>query len=161
MGKKSKYESNIVPNLDRIAAWARDGITEKKMAETLHVAYTTWKDYKTRYPSFSSLLARNKEYVDNVEMVNAYKKRAEGYTTTEKRLVYAFVADPNTGEVKRQLVQEIIQEKHVPGDPRAMENWLRLRQREVWGEAIQTDEENRGGIAFLSERKKLEEPKDE
>lgn len=133
MPRRSKYETNILPRLEEIEAWARDGVPEDEMARRLSVAYSTFRRYKEQYSALSAPLARTREYVDLVEMVGAYKKRAMGYTYTETKRVYEIEKDPAGKEIK---VLKGIQEtqKHVPGDPRAMENWLRIRQPELWGQ---------------------------
>lgn len=139
MPRKSKYDAYIAPRFDEIEAWARDGVSEEDMARRLQVAYSTFRTYKDKYPAFSALLTRTRDYVDLVEMVGAYKKRAMGYMVTETKKIYKTTVDSNGNEVQVLAeVQEI--QKHVPGDPRAMENWLRVRQPDLWGHVQDTDE---------------------
>ena len=133
MPRKSKYERNIAPRLEEIEAWARDGVSEEVMARRLSVAYSTFRKYKETFPALSAVLARTREYVDLVEMVGAYKKRAMGYTYTETKRIFKVTSTDDGREVRvLDSIQET--ERHVPGDPRAMENWLRIRQPELWGQ---------------------------
>ena len=157
--RKSNYDTRVKPHLDRIKAWARDGIAEKKMREELNVSSSAWEEYKNKHPELKEILARTRDFVDNVEMVNAYKQRAEGYTTIETRREYAYLLNPQTMKRERILVKEIEQEKHVPGDPRAMENWLRLRQKATWG-GIEVSE-GKSGVVIIPAKAKLEPPKGE
>ena len=40
---QSKYETHVLPNLDKIIKWAKAGATAKEIAGKLHVAYSTFK----------------------------------------------------------------------------------------------------------------------
>lgn len=152
MPRKSKYETNILPRLQEIEAWARDGVPEEVMARRLNVAYSTFRKYKQDYSALSAPLARTREYVDLVEMVGAYKKRAMGYNYTETKRIYKVTTTDDGREIRiLEGIQEI--EKHVPGDPRAMENWLRIRQPETWG-TIQAPE-NETPVIMVQEQEQL------
>lgn len=152
---KSKYETNVKPRLAEIEAWARDGVPESKMMVALGVGRESFYRYKKEHSELSNILARTKEYVDKVEMVNAYKKRAEGYTTEEWTRVWEWRPDSETGEMVRMLVKETCSQKHVPGDARAMENWLRLRQRLDWGD-VQQDDGDQHGVVLIPRRSEIE-----
>ncbi len=152
---KDKYKTHVLSRFKEIEAWCRDGISEKKIAKNLGIAYSTFREYKDKYSALSALLARTKDYVDLVEMVGAYKKRAEGYDTIETKKEYAYIFDEATGKTKKVLVKETEQTKHVPGDPRAMENWLRIRQRALWGETIVINDENENKVVLIPERQVL------
>lgn len=145
---KSKYYTKVEPHLDLIEAWIRDGANEKMVALKLGVAYSTFREYKKIFPALSARLTRTKEVVDNVEVVNAYLRRAIGYTTVERKKTYKYIPD-TSGNMIRVLVEEIEQEKHIPGDPRAMENWLRLRQKDTWGAAAEVLEDNEEGKGIV------------
>ena len=42
---KSKYETHVLPNLDKIIKWAKAGATAKEIAANLHIAYSTFRKY--------------------------------------------------------------------------------------------------------------------
>ncbi len=129
---KGKYESNVLPRLDEIEAWARDGVSDEDIARNLAVAYSTFRRYKETHQALSAALARGKDYVDNVIVTNAYLRRITGYDTTETRREYVYVQDPGGGEPVRMLSKETEQVRHIPGDPRAAEFWLVNRQKLKW-----------------------------
>ena len=153
---RSKYETNVAPYFDWIEAWCRDGIAEHKIAEKLNVSYASFREYKAKYPALSAILARTKEYVDLVEMVGAYKRRAEGYTVEEKTIRYKYVKRRD-GTIEKVPVGESVTQKHIPGDPRAMENWLRLRQKEMWRDAIDVEEGSSGGGVIVIPKIEVDE----
>jgi len=102
------------------------------MAQNLGVAYSTFRTYKEKYPALSAVLTRTRAYVDNVTVVGAMLKRAIGYTAVEIREEYEYEQDKKTGKRKKVKVREVHQEKHVPGDPRLLELWLKIRMPDVW-----------------------------
>lgn len=139
---KSKWETHVQPNLEEIEAWARDGVCDKDIAQNLGVAYSTFRDYRDKHPALAAALARSKDYVDKVIVVNAYLRRITGYDAVETRREYTVMG----GE--RILSKEIEQTRHIPGDPRAAEFWLTRRQGKDWPMKVSGEEqpENDGGI---------------
>lgn len=132
MGKKSKYESHVLPRLDEIEAWARDGISDENIACNLSIAYSTFRRYRDENEALSAVLARGKEYVDDVIVTNAYLKRITGYDTTEIKREYKWERNEETGVRVRVLTKETEQVRHIPGDPRAAEFWLANRKSDRW-----------------------------
>lgn len=156
------YKSHIEPHLPEIEAWARDGLDEKTMARNCRVSETTWKKYKSTVASFAALLARNKSYVDNVVVVNAYLKRVIGYDVDEPTKVYKYEYHED-GTVEKVLVKETVTTRHIPGDPRAGEFWLSRRMGDKWPMAVRAvadliPEEQAGGGVVLIPEVKAEEP---
>ena len=92
---KSKYESHVLPKLDLVEKWARDGLGTKQIAKNLGIAESTFWDYSTRYPEFSSRLAKGREVVDT-EVENAFLKRITGYDTD----------DDSWAELKQEFVDK-------------------------------------------------------
>lgn len=150
MRGKGYYDRIVKPRFDEIEAWLRDGMTDAQIAHRLGISPITFCKYKNEHEEFRELTKRTKEYVDNVEMVGAYKRRAEGYTveTTRKKYIYKIKEDGSTEKV---LVSEEVKEVHVPGDARAMEFWLRHRQKESWG-GDTGPETTDSGVIILQER---------
>ena len=144
---KSKYETRVLPKLALITAWARDGVSDKQIAENLGVAYSTFRVYRDREPALSAALAQGKEYVDEVVVTNAYLRRITGYDAVETRREYTYV-ETDDG-VERQLVKETEQLRHIPGDPRAAEFWLTRRQPAKWPMHPEQGEETDGGGVIL------------
>ena len=151
MAKKSKYETHVLPNLERIEAWTRDGVSEKDVAANLGVAYSTFREYKRSYPALSALLTRTRDYVDNVVVTNAYLRRVTGYDAVEVRREYLMVPQEGGGLV-RTLVKEIEQVRHIPPDPRAGEFWLTNRQPDLWKYKPEggSEESEGGGVIELA-----------
>ncbi len=150
---KSKYESHVLPKLDLIEAWARNGVSDEDISKNLGIAYSTFRRYKEANEALSAALARRKDYVDLVIVENAFLRRITGYDTIETRREYAVVDDPGGGEPVRALVKETEQVRHIPGDPRAAEFWLTNRQRARWKRAPETEGDggSEGGVIMIPE----------
>lgn len=65
---KSKYETHVLPNLERIEKWAKEGATAKDIAAKLKIAYSTLRKYidlgqdgDGRYTALSDAFARGCE----------------------------------------------------------------------------------------------------
>lgn len=154
---QNKYLTHVLPKMDEIAAWARDGVREEDMAKNCGVAFSTWREYKNREPALSAVLKANKDYVDKVVVVNAYLKRVTGYDVTEYKREYKYVKDPDTGERVKVLDKVTEQTKHIPGDPRAAEFWLSRRQGKDWPARVEAERDQGGtdgtGVVLLPEVK--------
>lgn len=120
---KTKYEQNVEPKLLQVEAWARNGLTDKQIADNLGIAYSTFYDYKNKHSEFSESLKKGKEVVD-IEVENALLKRALGYdydeTTAER--------NPNTGKM---VVTKVVR-KQVAPDTTAQIFWLKNRLPDKW-----------------------------
>lgn len=151
MPRRNKYDTHVKPRLDEVEAWIRDGLTNKEVAKKLRVSEDSLYTYQKKYPELKDILRKTKDYVDQVEMVGAYKRRAMGYTivTTRQKYRYRHRMD---GTVEKILENEEVKEVHVPGDARAMENWLRHRLKDQWGDIAEIDNSKEAGVIVLKER---------
>jgi len=81
---KSRYETHVEPNLEKIPQWRRNGLTEKQVAKKLGVAYSTLRKYIDEHPALSAAIKKGKEdLVENLK--DSLYKRALGYEYEEKK----------------------------------------------------------------------------
>lgn len=79
---KSKWEE-VKEKLVLIEGWAREGFTNKQIAEKLGINPDTLYQYQKKYPEFSETLKKGKEVVD-YQVENALLKSAlEGNITAQ------------------------------------------------------------------------------
>ena len=123
---KSKWDS-VKDKLDLVECWARDGLTDEQIANNLGIGYTTFKDYKKRYPSFSTALKKGKEVVD-YEVENALLKRALGYSYEEKTIEKLW---NESKEEYEEVVTKRVRKEVVP-DTTAQIFWLKNRKPNKW-----------------------------
>ena len=117
---KGKYEYWLTPEgLLKIEGWARDGLTDEQIANSMGVNKATLYRWKEKYCDICNALKRGKEVVDR-QVENALLKRALGYTYEE--ITY------EGGVETKRVVKEV-----VP-DTTAQIFWLKNRKREAWAD---------------------------
>lgn len=130
---KSKYEEYVLSKFTLIEGWVRDGLTDKQIAHNLGIAYSTFKEYKSKYADLAALLKRNKEIVD-YEVENALLERARGKTVTLMRpfkVKNKFFDNGHLVEEKESIVYAEYQE-YIPPDTTAQIFWLKNRKPDKW-----------------------------
>ncbi|WP_276704266.1 transposase [Romboutsia ilealis] len=124
---RSKWDTNVKDKLVLVEGWARNGLTEQQIAKNLGVAYSTFRDYKTKYPALSAVLKKGREVID-FEVEGALIKRALGYSYVEE--TKELVEDEMTGSAELKVIKTIT--KHVAPDVTAQIFWLKNRKPEEW-----------------------------
>ena len=150
----SKYETHVLPYLDRIEKWVMEGATAKEVAKKLNIAYSAFKKYMAKgrdgeegYEALVACFARAQEDPDdNVEA--ALYKRACGFEYDEVTVEEKLTRDGIVVEVKKVV------RKTVPPDPTSAMFWLTNRRPLVW-KYKQTeqaaDDGTETGVAILPE----------
>lgn len=106
-GRKSKYESNVEPYIERIPKWRKDGLTEEQIAKRLGVAYSTLKQYKNQYSALMAALKEGeKELIEQLE--ESLYKRAMGYEYEETEITVSKESNKPTKikKVKKYLAPD-------------------------------------------------------
>lgn len=130
--KTKKYLENVEPRLKEVQAWARDGFTEEEIAIKLDIAYSTFRDYKSKYSALSAALKCAREYDD--EVVNALHKNTLGgivdlkVPVKCKRRYY----NDNGKLVEEEYVVDAIKQEYIKPDTMAQIYWLNNRVPDKW-----------------------------
>ena len=122
---RSKYQEWLEDdNLIKIAAWARDGLTDEQIAKNMGIAYSTLREWKKKYSAISAALKRGKEVVD-FEVENAlYKNAMGGYIEEEK----TYISEVNGVVTKRKEIYK----RYIKPDTTAQIFWLKNRKPDKW-----------------------------
>lgn len=158
MARANKY-ALIKKNFPKIEQLLQRGITEKEIARSIGVAYSTWNKYKATVTEFSELIIKSREKpVD--ELLDAMYKSGLGFTRKIQRVqkIKVEYIDPITGKklVKEEL-QPYEEEIYIPPNFQAAKflimNWgkergyasepklIELREKEL-EHKIEQDEKN-------------------
>lgn len=134
MARKGQYEEWTTDDgIMQIEGWARDGLTNKQIAQNIGVserAFTRWvKDFE----SISSALKRGKAPVD-IQVENALLKRALGYeyeekTTEIEEIPYIGKDGKEHIKTKKHIKKTV---KQVAPDVTAQIYWLKNRRPDKW-----------------------------
>lgn len=106
MARANKY-TVIKRNFDKIEQLLGRGITEKEVARTIGIAYSTWNKYKASEQEFSELIIKSREKPVN-ELIDAMFMSGKGFTrkiTRYMKVKEEFI-DPLTG---KKLVKEVLE----------------------------------------------------
>ncbi len=90
-GRPNKYFSHIKPKLAKITEMCLT-MTEKQIATALGVGYSSWCDYKSKYPELSDAIKRGRDDLV-VDLKSALIKKAKGFTYTEKKKTIRQIGD--------------------------------------------------------------------
>ena len=152
---KSKYETHVLPYLDKIEAWARKGATAKEIADKLHVAYSTFRKYldegekgDERYTALSAAFTRGCEEPDDM-VEAALHKRACGISYDE------YTYESKWSEAAQDFVEVCTRRvrKYIPPDPTSAMFWLTNRRGDKWKykpEPVENDGDEGGGAIVLA-----------
>lgn len=75
---RNKYETHVLPRLEDIKAWCRNGMIDKDIARRLKVGLSTLNDYKTKYPDFLEAIKTDRETADNAVESALYQRALKG-----------------------------------------------------------------------------------
>ena len=144
-GRPNKYETHVKPHLEDIKKWCLDK-TEKQIAELLGVGYSSWCDYKNKYPELSDALKKGRENLVT-ELKSVLIKKAKGFNYSEKKII------KENGVITRE---EEYQRASLP-DVAALNLLLKNYDRKNWSNDPQLLELRREELELKKEQAKANE----
>ena len=99
----------------RIEGWAREGMTDARLAERMGVGASTLRRWKKRFTEIAEAMSKGRAPVD-VQAENALLKAALGYTVKVKKpfKVKRVTTRPGEGRVEEERIEYAEEEIHVP-----------------------------------------------
>ena len=135
MGRKSDAIIWTEPdNLLRLEGWARDGLTDKQIAEhKIGIGETTFCRWKKDFPEIVNALKKGKAPVD-IEVENATLKMALGYTVTVKKPIKVKTEKQlaGKGKIVEEKVEYVDEEIYIQPNPVNQIFWLKNRLPSKW-----------------------------
>ncbi len=131
---KGKYQKWLEPeNLILLEGWARDGLTDEQIAHNMGIAYSTFKEWKNKYPAISATLKKGKEVVDT-EVENALLQKALGMTKTIQKPIKLkeVLYDNGKRTSEKEHIEFVEEEIFIPPDTTAQIFWLKNRRPDKW-----------------------------
>lgn len=120
-------------NLIRIKGWARDGLTDKDIAEKkIGISERTFCRWKNDYPSIVSALKEGKAPVDT-DVESAMIKSALGHKTTIRKPIKLKTTRRKDGmEITEEHIEYVDEEVYIPPQVVAQIFWLKNRKKDYW-----------------------------
>lgn len=117
----AKYAEWLTPEgLVLVEGWARDGLIDEQIAKNMNVAYSTFREWRKKFPTLSAALKQGKEVSDR-QVENALFKTATGYYYQEETVT-------NAGEI-------VTIKKYSKPNTTAQIFWLKNRKAE-WTDRV-------------------------
>lgn len=113
-----------------IESWARDGLTEEQIANSIGCSYSTFRNWKKKYSAVLAALKKGKRPID-FEVENALLKNALGFKYTEEEI---YKDDDGNTRVKKV-------NRYQKPDTTAQIFWLKNRKPKLWRDAYKQDVE--------------------
>jgi len=135
-GRPTEYDPERHPFL--VMCLAREGLTEKEMAQKLGIGKTTLTRWKQEHPEFRASLNGSREEAD-LKVVDSLYRRAIGYEFEETEMVVT----AKDGEEKPAKEKRV--KKHVAPDVTACIFWLKNRRPAEWRDKLQQELTGPGG----------------
>ena len=111
--------------LELISCWARDGYTDKEIAEKMGISLPTLRSYCLKRPALDAAIRNGKEIVD-YRVESALLKSALGGQTTELKITAVYKNNTVVSTIKEKTTKE------QPPNVLACQTWLFNRQRDKW-----------------------------
>lgn len=123
---KGRWKKWLKPEgLEQIAAWARDGLTDKELAKKMGISPSTLYEWEKRFPEILESLKINKELAD-ARIEDALYRRACGCVV--KKTTHEITIDKDGNK----HVKTYETEEEVAPNPVAAIFWLKNRQPGKW-----------------------------
>jgi len=117
-----------------IEGWAREGLTDKQIAENkIGISERAFVNWKKKYPAIYSSLKKGKAPVD-IKVENQLLKSALGFTKTVKKPIKVKVEKqkPGVGKIIEEHIEYVEEEIYIPPQPVCMFFWLKNRRPDKW-----------------------------
>lgn len=146
-GRKALWdELEMDSKLGLIEDWARNGMIEKDMAESLGVSLDTFYKWKRERPEFYKTLNRGKDVIDAL-VESTLLKKAMGYVTEE--VTQERIYNHETEEYELRETKRVI--KEVQPSDTALIFWLKNRRPDTWRDKQQTEHMGEIGFKFVDD----------
>jgi len=116
-----KYETQVRPHLAEVAMLARQGVSESVIAQKLKISSTSLRKYKRENAELAEALSSRERA--NMEVLNAFFKRACGYVAEEEVRELKEIKEDD-GSIRKELITTKVVRKDVPPDLSAVKWWM-------------------------------------
>ena len=150
---KSRVEEWIAEEgLDKISAWARNGLTRADIAKNIGVARSTFSVWVKENPELQEVLKTSSEQADAV-IENALYKNAKGFFYDEETVCTVRRVEYENGKRVSEITEpRVVTIKHYqPPETKAAFIWLKNRKPDTWRDKHEIDDPGGQRIAIIGD----------
>lgn len=138
---KSKVEYWLTEEgLTLLKGWARDGLTDKQIADKMHISTSTLYNWKNAHLEILESLKENKEIADYEVAGALYESTKDRYITVKTPIkVREEVVNEQGVKKVRERIEIVDKQIFVPASTTAQIYWLNNRQPNVWRQKHKTE----------------------
>ena len=118
-----------------LEAWARNGLSQEQIANNIGIRRQTLTEWMKRFPVISDAIRTRAKDISDIEVENALRKKALGYTITVNKPIKVRKVEYDDSGHRVKEYEEIVQAEedvHVPADTQAAIFWLKNRKPDDW-----------------------------
>ena len=114
MARNSAYDKIIKPNFAKIEQLLQKGFTEKNIAKSIGIAYSTWNKYKAEEKEFTELIIKSRMQPVQ-ELIDSMYQSGLGFTRTIKRMQKCkrTIYNPMTGKKEEEYEEMVPYEEEI------------------------------------------------
>lgn len=146
--------------LQKLKAYARDGLLDEQIAKKMAISPSTLYEWKKKYSEISEALKYAKEIPD-LEVEDSLFKKATGYKVTVKKAFKVKEVKYKDGKKvsEKETIKYADEEIYIPADTLAQIFWLKNRKPEIWRDKVEhVDPEDKTlTVVFSKEMEKFKE----
>lgn len=130
---KGKYHEWLEPDgLLLLQGWARDGLTEKQISEKMGISYSTFNEWKARFPQIPEALKKTKEIVDREVEAALYNSAVGAHYTVKKPIKLKKTMRDGTKMIEEEHIEYVEEDVFIPPQNVAQFFWLKNRKPKDW-----------------------------
>lgn len=133
---KGKYHEWITPDgLLLIKGWARDGLTDKEIADNIGVHVSTFCEWINKYPEFSEAIKKGRRPV-LVEVEDTFfEKKLKGHFVDEE-ITEKTVHRDESGNITGSTEHKRISKRYIAPDTTAMIFFMKCRMPDKYNDRL-------------------------
>lgn len=135
-GRKSMVDEWITEDaLILLEGWAREGLTDKDIADNIGIGYSTFTAWKAKNKAIQEALKKGKAPVD-FKVENQLLKSALGYYVTVKEPIKLKTKKQlkDKGMIEEEKIEFVEKQIYIPPIPACQFFWLKNRKSDKWRE---------------------------
>lgn len=153
MGRKGYYEIKVLPYIELIKMWKRDGMSNQEIADKLSIKRSTLYNFQNQHEELKNALFKDGDLID-AEIENKVLANAMGFDYEEEQILQRKVVHyDDNGKKLTEVTEPVVVKIHKTklSDQSAAQWWLKNKRPGKWKDKQELDLGNTDGKPFKLE----------